>query len=168
MESPSSVSAGIQALADIRVEQCASASASGDKQEVDEKSRQIMVSTPTGKVVILTVTNETTFRQVKDELFKSENINPSSQHLIWNGEALHPDDDLSKVLLETTTGLAVLHLMGGTQIFVYDLNRKITLNVEADDTIRDVINHVIAMLGGSNYVLERNGETLIEEKTVAY
>ena len=127
-----------------------------------------MVSTPAGKVVILTVTNEKTFRQVKDELFKSENINPSSQHLIWNGEALHPDDDLSKVLLETTTGLAVLHLMGGTQIFVYDLNRKITLNVEADDTIRDVINHVIAMLGGSNYVLEHNRETLIEEKTVAY
>ena len=88
--------------------------------------------------------------------------------MIWNGEALHPDDDLTKVLFETTTGLAVLHLMGGTLIFVDALNRKITLNLEADDTIRDVINHVIAMLGGSNYVLERHGETLIEEKTVAY
>jgi hypothetical protein len=133
------------------------------------KSRQINIFTPTGKVVTLEVTTETSTRWVRDKLYESENIKPWHMSLIWKGDVLGRDQDLSKVLLETTTGAAVLHLIGGTQIFVTGPGpRKFVLNVKDDDTMGDVARQVQAILGGSGYLLETNGSYLDSKKTVAY
>jgi hypothetical protein len=133
------------------------------------KSRQIKIFTPTGKVVTLEVTTETSTCWVRDKLREYENIKHWHMNLIWKGDVLVADKDLSKVLLETTTGAAVLHLIGGTQIFVTGPGpRNFVLNVEDDDTIFDVARQVQAILGGSGYLLTKFGGYLDAKKTVAY
>ena len=77
--------------------------------------------------------------------------------------------DISTVLLETTTGTAVMHLLSGTQIFDKDMLglRASVLIVKADDTIQDVIKQVQAMLGGPDYLLTHCEKLLSETTTVA-
>jgi hypothetical protein len=89
-------------------------------------------------------------------------------YLIWKGEVLDYDEDLSKVLLETTTGAVVLQFVGGMQIVVEDSNepRKFILNVEPGDTIHSVTRQIQAILGGSGYVLTHFGRVLSEGETV--
>jgi hypothetical protein len=134
------------------------------------KSRKIKIVTPTGTEVILEVTAETGARWVRYELSKSVNIKPWNMSLIWKGDVLDWDDDLSKVILETTTGAAVLHLIGGTQIFVTGPRgpRTFVIYVEDDDTMGDVARQVQAILGGSGYLLKQFERYLDVEKTVAH
>ena len=75
---------------------------------------------------------------------------------------------LLETTTETTTGAAVLHLSGGTQIFVTDElhTRKIVLNVDPGHTIRHVTNQVIAIWGGSDYLLTQSQWSLLGETTV--
>jgi hypothetical protein len=134
------------------------------------KSRQIKIVTPTCTEVNLEVTEETSTRWVRNELCKSVNIKPWNMSLIWKGDVLDCDGDLSKVLRETTTGAAVLHLIGGTQIFITGPRgpREFVLNVDDDDTMGDVARQVQAILGGSEYLLKQFGRYLDVEQTVAH
>ena len=78
--------------------------------------------------------------------------------------------DLSSVSVKSTTGTAVLDLMSSTTTKDMLGLRTLILNVKADGTIQEVIIQIHAMLGGPDpldYLLSHRLKLLSEEKTVA-
>jgi hypothetical protein len=139
----------------------------GEKQKVNEENRYFKISTPTGKEIMLLVTTETTIDGMKQELANYESIKLLQMNLIWKEKVL--DDNILRQMLKETTGAAVLHLSGGTQIFVKDhKNHKIVLTVDSMDTMLDVIKQIIVRWGGYHYHLTRSNSVLVEDKTVGY
>lgn len=125
---------------------------------------------PTGREIILYVTER-----------RNTSTKYGEQYLIWKGDVLN-DNDLSKVLRESTTGdlssvsvksttgTAVLDLMSSTTTKDMLGLRTLILNVKADGTIQEVIIQIQAMLGGPDpldYLLSHRLKLLSEEKTVA-
>ena len=110
---------------------------------------------------------------MKKEVAKYESLKPLQMNLIWKGKVLD-NNILRQMLIETTTepttGTSVLHLSGGTQIFVEDKlhAREIVLTVDPGDTIRDVIKQVILRWGGYNYLLTRSHMILFEQTVDHY
>ena len=105
-----------------------------------EPQYQVFLRTLSGKTVALGVRGGDTVRHMKSVIYEKEGIPPDQQKLLSGGRLLRDEKRLSDCGLHggSTVDLS-LGLLGGMQLFVNTMTgKRITLEVESSDTIKDI------------------------------